>query len=412
VKQYAMPLLALALVVLVGACGADHSTGQHPPVASPRAYVVSTTSVSAWRIDTGARLWQVSLVPGSATPQSVLVGPTLYVADGALTAVRVADGRLLWTVALPNAAQESAPIVANGDVYVATSTELYALQATDGTLLWRYDHPLAVPALVAAGATLYLAANGVIALNASDGTKQWEMALAEGMYTTQAAQSLTLAGATLYVATQSDALFALDAQTGASKWTYQSAGGLSAPVIGSSAVFVATFVAPVVAQGAGTPTYTVLALKPSDGSMLWHTSLTPTDELNATTPAPLLMNSILYVLAGPTGGDVIALRASDGSRLWNVIGIAPGNYLVADAFGVTLVVQDGSLRRFDVTGAVLWHHDGTQGQIALVHAVPPKLYVIWQSGQFAALVAATGQMRWQETIAGGMQAPILLASGG
>ncbi len=408
-KRYAMPLLALALVAV--ACGANHATGRPPPAAFPRAYVVSTTTVSAWRMDTGTRLWQMSLVPGAATPQSVINGTTLYIADGAVSAVRVTDGHVLWTVALPDAAQESAPIVANGDVFVDTSMELYAFQATDGTLLWRYDHPLAMPDLVADGATLYLASNDVIALNASDGTNRWEATLAEGMYTTQAAQALTLAGPTLYVQTQSDAVFALDAQTGAQRWVFQSPGGLSAPVIGSGTVYVATFVAPVVAQGAGAPTYTVLALKPSDGSVLWHTTLTPTDALGSTTPAPILMNTTLYVLAGPTGGDVIALRTSDGSRLWDVIGIAPGDYLVADAYGVTLVEQDGSLRRCDITGAVLWHHDGTQGQIAVVLAQPPILYVLWQSGQFAALVAATGHIRWETTVAAGMQSPSMIIPG-
>src|SRR5262249_43305414 len=161
-------------------------------------------------------------------------------------------------------------------------------------------------------ATLYLAANAVIALDVR-GTKRWETAVGDDVSSPQPAQALTLAGRMLLVQTQNEALVALDVRTGAQMWGYQGLGSLLAPVLGSSAVYLATSSSLVPAQSSGVPTETVVALALADGRVLWTTPVSSAVGLAVLPPPPRLVGTLLYVLGGPTGGDVLALRAADGS---------------------------------------------------------------------------------------------------
>ena len=391
----------LLSMLLLSACG-SHATATHHPTPPPSVgYLCIPGQCSAWRLDTGGPLWRASLTYGTQ-PHAVLNGTTLYVASGGIMALRVKDGSVLWRIPLQDAAQVSEIVVVEGLVYLETSTEMYAFGATDGTLRWRYDHQLAIPSLVVGNGMVYLTANVVVALDAHDGTKKWETPLAQGFYTTQAAQSLTLVGTTLYVTSQSDSFYVFDAATGQQKWGYQSPGSLSPLVFGADGtLYVATLVVPVVAQGATTPMYTVIAMNPTTGAALWKRPLAIGNRAFPGTPPPVVAGDFLYVLMGPTDGDVVALARSDGSQRWHLLGTQVGQQLVPSASGVILILQDGSMVAYATTGATVWQQTAAAGAglIQLLGLQDGLLYLAGTSGRMTAIKSVDGTTRWQTTSA-------------
>jgi polyvinyl alcohol dehydrogenase (cytochrome) len=112
--------------------------------------------------DTGATLWQTQVGPGSALGGmewgSASDGTRIYVAisnyygipwtgghAGGWAALDPATGNILWTTADPNGSVDLGPLaVANGVLYApsmaggATQTNMYALNASTGSILWSY----------------------------------------------------------------------------------------------------------------------------------------------------------------------------------------------------------------------------------------------------------------------------------
>jgi len=99
-------------------------------------------------------------------------------------ALRAETGVLLWRfTGYSGVFATVSPVVVNGVVYVGTDAGIiYALQATDGTLLWHYDLPASFdntlslygkPVIV--NDVLYVAVNSgtVYALRAHDGSLLW-----------------------------------------------------------------------------------------------------------------------------------------------------------------------------------------------------------------------------------------------
>jgi outer membrane protein assembly factor BamB len=107
----------------------------------------------------------------------------------------------------------SSPAVANGVVYVGSfDNNVYALNASTGTLLWRYrtgfyvySSPAVANGVVYVGST----DNNIYALNAGTGALLWK-------YTTGAVQSSpAVANGVVYVASEDYNVYALNASTGA-----------------------------------------------------------------------------------------------------------------------------------------------------------------------------------------------------
>jgi polyvinyl alcohol dehydrogenase (cytochrome) len=112
--------------------------------------------------DTGALLWQTQVGPGSSLGGmewgSASDGQRIYVAisdfygipwaggyAGGWVALDPATGNILWTTPDPNGAVDLGPLaVANGVVYApsmaggATQTNMYALNAANGNIVWSY----------------------------------------------------------------------------------------------------------------------------------------------------------------------------------------------------------------------------------------------------------------------------------
>lgn len=137
-----------------------------------------------------------------------------------------------------------------------------------------------------------LLSNGtLVAMSPSDGNIAWQMPRVYPATTPVAA------GETVYVSTDDYQLYALDAKTGAQRWHYQGDNGFQ---VGAGNGVV------VVKLSSGT----IVALKASDGSVLWQK---PGIGYGGGS-LPLVANGVVYV-----GGDqgVWAFTAQTGDQRWH-----------------------------------------------------------------------------------------------
>ncbi len=145
----------------------------------------------------------------------------VYVGSGDnIYALNATTGTLLWSYTTGDWVFSS-PAVANGVVYVGSRDgNVYALNASTGTLLWSYatgEYVDSSPAV--ANGVVYVGSenNNVYALNASTGTLLWSYTTAPGAFLARVANGV------LYVSSRN--VYALDATTGAKLWSYKTTNG-------------------------------------------------------------------------------------------------------------------------------------------------------------------------------------------
>ena len=111
----------------------------------------------------------------------------------------------------------AAPVYADGTIYYASGKVIYAVDATQGSLKWRFPadsaSTLAAPVITAptvVGDTVYVSAlDGLYAFGAADGVKKWFITIPNGV-----AYSPTVFKDSVYVVGQGNRLYAADTKTG------------------------------------------------------------------------------------------------------------------------------------------------------------------------------------------------------
>ena len=220
-----------------------------PTIAGGVVYVAVQGRASAIDLATGDSLWAHELTPeyawlGSLAAVTVSDGSVITNVsrqDG-MTAWAAATGAMQWQVkSAKSVAIMATPIANNGDLYYINSQgTVTAASVTSSATLW--STPL------------------------FDGATDWD-------YTVTATPAL--AGGRLFVPTQDDELFALDAATGIELWRYETPGGPlnfahyraaepgfpASPVVTGDIVWVPR------------PDGTLAALAAADGHELWTTQL-------------------------------------------------------------------------------------------------------------------------------------------
>lgn len=161
----------------------------------------------------------------------------------------------------------------------------------------------------------------------------------------------------------------------------------------------------------------VLALNPSDGSIIWRKTIPA-----ASRAAPTVMDSRVFVTT--LDGRLLALNAVDGAPLWDYTGIAEAATLVGGASPaasrdiVLPVFSSGEITALRVgNGSVAWSDNlsnvkglGGLAEISDIKALPVIdkgiVFAISFSGRLAAIDERTGTRIWQREI-GGSQTPWL-----
>ncbi|HMA34830.1 MAG TPA: PQQ-binding-like beta-propeller repeat protein [Chloroflexia bacterium] len=228
----------------------------------------------------------------------------------------------------------SAPLVVGNLVFVLAGDKLEARDLHTGALSWgpvpqggnghlAYD----------AGQVFAVSTSGVLrAYQAQTGVPTWSAKLP-----TDSPYDLTLTAykGVVYVGGSESPLFAVDAQTGARRWTGQGRSGN--PAVNDTAVYLAS--------GCG-----AIALDPQAGTPLWDSSGSCSSESSG---APVLYGGRLYIVGG--GNNLYVFDAANGQQ--QQIYAAQSEPAFAGPRG--FVVVGNQLQAFAVaSGAIQWTFTG------------------------------------------------------
>lgn len=321
---------------------------------------------------------------GAYTESSPVVAHgVVYVAsDNPHTAIRAFSaktGELLWLQVLPNVVETSptTPAVANGIIYVGSADTLYAFDATTGAPLWgkATGNTLQGWPVVDSGLVYISSQDGhVYALDATTGAPAWTAPLSLGGEPAVATTGLTIDGGVLYIGA-GQSLYAFDAATGHLVWRIAAPGGLSesAPVVGDGVVYIGGFDGRLYALDART------------GATRW--SALTGNVINASA-------AVAYglVVVGSGDGVVYAFHATTGALAWKrTIG---GVIFTADAvangvvYAATACDCGASSQKFlfaldASTGKPLWSYAPGYPEYSAPTVADGYLYASAYTGLFA-----------------------------
>jgi len=334
-----------------------------------------------------------------------------------LYALRVSDGKLLWTYTRKDFINE--PIVVDGVAYLASNDGLLAaVRADDGALLWRHE-------MKSQGIVISEVINGVIygevfanqgpnhvdAWRASDGAQLWQ--------SSDHLAILDMINGIVYAALDNN-FEALQASTGAVLWRTKLDGSpFYAPFIMNNGVLylAATNIsyesasAPAHNGGFALQLYTaaaslqktvpekkatssVYALRASNGNVLWHYKGNNT---NGWPQSMAMVDGVIYAATSISSseGYIYALQGSTGALHWNyaagsqVYAMAVDNGLVYASVNGGLLV---ALRANNGYGLWRYQSDGSNFGTPIVDS--GSVYVGADNGITYALQASTGALRW------------------
>ena len=272
------------------------------------------------------------------------------VADSRIRSSNVGELEVAWTRDVTAMALygsfASMPIIANGTVYLQDlGSNVSAVDLATGATRWTrtYDEPVIGPnGLNLQGGTLYgVTATSVFALDASDGSERWRSRPVTGAPLTSAPQvhagrvyagTITRAGGGL--------VFALDARTGATLWTFNTlkdpsvipaanpAGGVwNTPLIDPRGdVYFGTgnaYTTPRFLLENPTPllyTNSLLKLSPKRGRLAWHFQAVPNDfyDWDLHLSPMWIPQKRPMVVTGGKMGYVYAIDPRTGELIWKV----------------------------------------------------------------------------------------------
>lgn len=197
------------------------------------------TGVEKWRYMTGGNI--------SASPTigngSVYFGSS----DGKIYAVDTANGTLKWSFTTNGMINQSGPALVNNTIYAGSRDgHIYAIDAITGLQKWKFSSngisfeqssPTVSNGIVYIGAwydvSNFSRKGSFYAINANTGQLVWET-----LQNTGISSSPTVAGGIVYITADDNLIHALDAATGAPKWTRQVLANSGSPAVSGGVVFV------------------------------------------------------------------------------------------------------------------------------------------------------------------------------
>jgi serine/threonine-protein kinase len=246
--------------------------------------------VIALNARTGALIWsQRSDGPiGAATVTNGVV----YVNDGrSVLALDAATGHVLWK-SEDISVVESVPAVANGRVYVsADDGNLYALDASTGAILWTQSPGTGSwYSVTVVNNTVYVGVYAIDAVNATTGDMIWRYS--DGLFNCLVWSACAPAVADGVVYAEDGfpdyTVYAVDTSTGGLRWK-SPVGGLSSPAVANGVVYL------------GSDDNHIYALNAKTGAVLWAYVTG-----NYVRSAPAVVNGVVFV--GSDDGNVYAFH--------------------------------------------------------------------------------------------------------
>lgn len=219
-----------------------------PAVANGIVYF-SSGDQNLYAVDarTGVERWHFSIkdskLPWSAFTNPVVSGGVVYIGSerDSLHALDAATGRELWRTQVIGSIKHT-PAVADGLVYVGTNTHpsldntfFYAVEASTGRVRWRrpLEEELASSAAVVDGSVYFSAYQALYSLDARTGALRWRFTHPGSVIVTAPA----IAYDTAFITLDSN-LYAVDTSSGQERWSFRGEGVfLVSPSISGEVVY-------------------------------------------------------------------------------------------------------------------------------------------------------------------------------
>ncbi len=345
-----------------------------------------------WRFRMSNDVWGTPAVAGNL----------LYVTSFEVHALDIATGRrqfktrdVAWAMA-----------VADGRIHASDGPTLYALNALDGSELWRLNTDGWVYSLKADRGVVVTGTRGggVQAWDAASGERLWELSGAQADFETPESGP-ALHGGTVYVWAGRH-LRAIDTLTGRDRWS-QTVGDAAS----CGGVPVRLLPAPdgVVYVSAGTR---VLAIEAAHGDLRWRFEA-PAVFLSppAYAPGPAVTGGGVYL--ADYLGTVYAIDAADGRDRWRIATEARQSAdPVLVAAGSVHLGSGGALYTLDaVTGTPKWRF-AAQGEVIGAPVVADgRVHFGSADHCLYTLDAGGGQLRWKLATGGEITGTPLVAGG-
>ena len=271
------------------------------------------------------------------------------------------------------------PVVANGAVYVGDATgTLYSLNAANGTPLWTYqvpqDYCLATPAVANGiayfGCTRennYNGSDGIFALDAGTGALRWSVG--------EAGFGFSIVNGILYYAESLGGLIgrvaARNAATGEYLWGYEAGFNVTAPVVANGIVYF------------GATDKNVYALNATTGALIWQAQTIDTPYVG-----PAADGRVYVTAGGYPEEDLYAFNAATGALIWQKSGFSLAGGI---AHGVLYATARGLYALNGSTGDVIWNFPLGGANLAVANGV---VYTCDCGENLYAVDANTGAQLW------------------
>jgi len=267
---------------------------------------------------TGKQLWRknygsstlLQVAHGVLYDSSCVTNATTGATNCSIYAVKASNGEQLWSY--PTPLGSSWITVQDGVVYGVSYTQLFALNAAMGVPIWQKtllkypDQEASMTPLVSDNVLYFSSCNSTkhspvfggcyfYAFNASNGAELWHKPVNSAILASPA-----IADGVVYYGSREGIIYALNTQTGAILWTYNTGGVLTRPLMATQGVVYAQI---ELARG---NTISLLALRVANRSILWSKNLVIDYE-----GTPALDNGLIYVTVGQNNVEVF--HAGDGT---------------------------------------------------------------------------------------------------
>ncbi len=358
-KRRIVVLLLLSSCLFAG-CGPGAQTANRPD-SSSLDVVLMLTMLGLVALDRqdGKQRWTFR-PPGWQSPQESGTGP-LIIVDGVvywkadhLYAIRAEDGKQLWSTALDARGPSILISVASDLVYTTIFSTVYAFDKQNGRLVWKKE------------------------TNISDAAGSVQLLL-------------TVSGTTLYVWGQ-QALLALDAETGATRWEYRHGNACGQITI----VMPHNDIILVQVGGIGTQAANdILGLQASDGQQHWQMAVPNTALLRSG-------QDRFYTIAAenstgktsPVPTTIGAYSFNNGQRQWTIQDqVASSEFADETFYQVRGTALGEIVARSGADGHLLWSVQSDHAYTSLT-IDNGTIYALTQKGEVVALSARDGTQRW------------------
>jgi len=327
---------------------------------------------------TGAEQWKVALsATGASVHNPAYADGFIYAgtAGAGFVAVDTATHRVAWTGDLGGDDTGSAS-AGNGVAYIATPADattgkLRAFEAKTGKPLWTGPSPMLTTPNVIDGVAYSSTMAGLVdAIDASTGALRWSVQLSGKI------RPMAVVGTTLYLSADTEQrVYAIEATTGKKLWQFDVDGPSDCCIaVAKGAVYVGTLTGSVYSIGgdgatvaavpfaspAASAAPTAAAVAPIAASTSWSTDIR---DSGFAPISQLAVDPTGRIWAPEANADRIAIFDRNGKKLeeWGSSGSDPGQFDFArpdgDGYGTLAFAKDGSFFVLDVGNRRVQHFD-------------------------------------------------------